>query len=372
MTHSRILISINSSWNIYHFRAPLIRALQADGHSILSAAPEDAYTERLKAIVHSHYALPMDNAGTSAWQDAQLFVRYLRLLRCIRPDILLTYTIKPNIYGTLAAGVLGIPTIANVSGLGTAFIRETWLTRLVTRLYRVAFCSAACVFFQNPEDRELFLRLHILPESKAFLLSGSGIDLDYFSPAQTAEPPADSFVLIARLLEDKGIREYVEAARIIRAKYPTARFRLVGPWDVRNQTAIAKETLDGWIEEGVIEYLGETEDVRDIIARHACVVLPSYREGLPRTLLEAASMGKPLIASDVAGCRHIVTHGENGFLCAARDAHSLAHAFEEFMLLPAATHIEMGRASRRRAERDFNQQRVFDAYREKIAALTAR
>jgi glycosyltransferase involved in cell wall biosynthesis len=370
MTHSRILISINSSWNIHHFRAPLIHSLQRAGYTILSAAPEDTYTERLKRLVSTHFTLPMDNAGTSPAQDALLFLRYLRLLRRVRPEVLLTYTIKPNIYGSLAAGMLGVPVIANVSGLGTAFIRDTWLTQLVTRLYRLAFRSAACVFFQNPEDRALFLSLNILPESKTALLPGSGIDLEYFSPLPTIDAPADSFVLIARLLEDKGIREYVEAARIIKAKHPAAIFRLVGPWDVQNQTAIAKETLDGWVAEGIVEYLGETDDVRAIIAGHACVVLPSYREGLPRTLLEAAAMGKPLIASDVAGCRHIVTHGENGLLCAAKDSHALAHAFEQFLHLPAASRIEMGRASRRRAERDFNQQRVFDAYLEKIAALT--
>lgn len=372
MTRCRLLISINSSWNIYHFRRPLIQALEAAGYDVLSAAPEDAYTDRLKTVVAQHYPLTMDNAGTSPLRDALLFLRYLRLLRRVRPRVLLTYTIKPNIYGSLAAGLLGIPVIANVSGLGTSFIRNTWLTKLVKPLYRMAFRSAACVFFQNPEDQALFIAQKLVPPDKTAVLAGSGIDIAQFAPETTTQDQPRSFVLIARLLFDKGIREYVEAARMVKQRYPDAVFRLVGPCGVQNQTAISDSTLRAWIEEGVIEYLGEVEDVRPVIAAHACVVLPSYREGLPRTLLEAAAMGKPLIATDVAGCRHIVTDGENGLLCAAQDAAALAAAIQHFIELPDSKRQAMGLASRARVERDFDQTRVFDSYLQKIAELTAR
>ncbi len=365
------MISINSSWNIFHFRASLMNALRKAGYPIISAAPEDAYTERLRTMVDAHYTLPMDNAGTSPLRDALLCWRYWRLLRQVRPAALLTYTIKPNIYGALAARMLGIPVIANVSGLGTAFIRTTWLTRVVMALYRLAFAKAACVFFQNPEDRDLFVSHKLVAADRAKTIAGSGVDLAYFSPNPTPRP-ADapySFVLIARMLWDKGIGEFVEAARMVKAIHPHALFRLVGPSGVKNQTAIDPSIIAGWHAEGVVEYLGETDDVRAVIAQHDCVVLPSYREGLSRVLLEAAAMGKPLITSDVAGCRHVVTHGENGLLCPAQDARALANTLLQLMALAPEARTRMGAASRARAVRDFDEQHVFDAYLEELAKL---
>lgn len=369
-----ILLSINTSWNIYHFRASLVRALRAQGYRVITAAPEDAYSERLRAMVDAHYPLPMDNAGTSPVRDARLFLRYMRLLRQVKPDILLTYTIKPNIYGALAARLVGVPIIANVSGLGTAFLRDNWMTRVVKQLYRVAFARIACVFFQNAEDRDLFVGMKLLRPEKAALLAGSGVDLDFFHPdhAPSTRPDAPlRFVLIARLLWDKGVGEFIEAARIVKARYPAVQFHLVGAVGVQNQTAIPAETLAQWEAEGVVEYLGETEDARAIIAAHDCVVLPSYREGMSRVLLEAAAMGKPLIATDVAGCRQIVTHRENGLLCRVRDAQHLAATLLDFLALPADARAEMGRKSRIKAEREFDEKRVIAAYLERIAEIAS-
>lgn len=372
MTRPCILISINTSWNIYNFRAPLIRALKTAGYAVVTAAPHDAYTDRLSALVDAHMHLPMQNDGTSPWHDSLLFFSYIRLLRDMRPTVLLTYTIKPNIYGALAARLLGIPVINNVSGLGTAFIHHTWLTALVKPLYRLAFYGSSCVFFQNSEDRDLFLRMRLVSVEKAALLPGSGIDLEYFKPVEThGEPDAPiRFVLIARLLWDKGIGEFVEAARMVKADYPNTQFRLVGPKGVQNKTSIPDVELERWIGEGIIEYLGETDAVREIVARHDCVVLPSYREGMSRVLLEAAAMGKPLIATDVPGCRQVVDHGINGLLCRVRDARDLANSMVRFMQLSAEQRAQMGRESRAKAEREFDQQRVFDAYLAKIAEVS--
>ncbi len=366
------LISINTSWNIYHFRAGLMAALRSAGYRIVSAAPKDAYTQRLIGNVDRHITLPMDNAGTSPLNDMLLFFRYYQLLRREKPSVLLSYTIKPNIYGALAARIVGIPVIANVSGLGTAFIRESWLTRVVCLLYRVAFRHVACVFFQNPEDRRLFIARRLVAAERAHVLPGSGVDLDYFSPRPSlrhAQEPF-AFVLIARLLWDKGIGEYVAAARRVKATHPGTRFRLVGPRAVRNQTAITDAQIDAWVAEGVIDYLGEIEDVRDVLAAHDCVVLPSYREGMSRVLIEAAAMGKPIIATDVVGCHHVVDHEKNGLVCRVRDAAHLAETMERFLALAPEQRTQMGIESRAKAVREFDEAQVFSAYLSQMALLT--
>jgi len=365
------MISINTAWNIFHFRASLITALRHAGYPIISAAPEDGYTERLLGLVDAHYTLPMDNAGTSPLRDALLCWRYWCLLGRVRPAALLTYTIKPNIYGALAARARGIPVIANISGLGTAFIRTTWLTRVVMVLYRVAFAKVVCVFFQNSEDRDLFIRRKLVAPEKAKLIPGSGIDLEYFKPSVSPHDAAAplAFALIARMVWDKGIGEFVEAVRMVKAIHPKVIFRLIGPHAVKNQTAIAQSTLAQWVAEGVVEYCGETDDVRTAIAAQDCIVLPSYREGLSRVLLEAAAMGKPLIATDVPGCRQVVAHTENGYLCPPYDSRALANAMLQFIALTPEARAAMGSASRQKAEREFDEKQVFDAYRRALERI---
>ena len=368
----RILISINTSWNIYNFRSSLIHVLKAEGYTIITAAPDDAYTSRLRAMLDHHIPLPMHSAGTSLFKDIALFLRYVRVLHKVKPAVVLTYTIKPNIYGAFAARLLGIPIINNVSGLGTAFIRNNWLTHIVKLLYRIAFRYSACVFFQNPEDYDLFIGMKLVSSAKAALLPGSGIDLDYFYPTkeEMRNPEvAVAFVLIARLLWDKGIGEFVEAARIVKAKYPQTIFHLVGPKGVQNKTAIPEDKINQWIAEGIVEYLGETDEVRQVIAAHDCVVLPSYREGMSRVLLEAAAMGKPLIATDVPGCRHVVDHGKNGLLCTVQNAQDLANTMVDFLRLSQEQRAQMGHESRAKAEREFDQRFVLDAYIKKIASI---
>ncbi len=368
-----ILISINTSWNIFNFRRELIESLKNQGYRIVTAAPNDGYTPKLQEIVDRHIHLPMQGDGTSLLGELKLIYRYIQLLREVKPAVMLTYTIKPNIYGSFAARLLGVPIINNVSGLGTAFIRNNWLTFLVKRLYRAAFQRSACVFFQNSEDRDLFIRLKLVMPAKAALIPGSGVDLDFFSPAVRAPKEAEapiSFVLIARMLWDKGIGEFVDAARIVKAKFPRTVFRLVGPQGIQNKTAISEATIQAWVDEGVVEYLGETNTVRDVIAAHDCIVLPSYREGMSRVLLEAAAMGKPLIATDVPGCRQIVEDTKNGLLCKVQDVEDLARAIIVFLNLSPKQRAEMGAESRAKAVREFDQKLVIDAYQQKIRMLS--
>lgn len=373
MPQKTAVISINASWNVINFRKGLIAGLQRAGYTVVALTPTDAYSSRFQELGVRHVPIPMDSQGVSPAKDFRLLLRYLGALRRLRPAVYLGYTAKPNVYGSLAAHALGVPVVNNVSGLGTAFIRKGLLTSVVSGLYRLAFRRSATVFFQNPEDLELFVGGGLVKGGKAALLPGSGIDLVRFAPAaaplRRGEP--FTFLLVARLLWDKGVREYVEAARQVRERDPGVRFQLLGFLDVANRTAVPRAEVERWVAEGVIDYLGHADDVRPYLAGADCVVLPSYREGLPRTLLEAAAMAKPLIATDVPGCRHIAEHGVNGYLCAVRDSASLADAMTRMLHLPEAERLALGAAARAKAEAEFDEQRVVERYLDAIERATA-
>ncbi|WP_028970434.1 glycosyltransferase family 4 protein [Sphingomonas sp. URHD0057] len=366
-----VVLTANGLWNIVNFRAGLIRALKEAGYKPVVVAPAEAAVQgRMAEFGIEHVELGIDRSGLNPVADFQLYRSYRKLFSQIRPVAVLGFTIKPNIYGSLAASGLGIPAFPNVSGLGTAFIRGGLLQMLVSRLYRRAFSKCGTIFFQNPDDRRLFVDLGIVRPQQTKLLPGSGIDLERFAPApQPDGPPV--FLLISRLLGDKGVREYVAAARQLRRQMPQARFQLLGPIDEGNRTGIQRAELDGWIADGVVEYLGTTDDVRPQIAAASAVVLPSYREGLPRSLLEGAAMGRPLIATDVPGCREVVADGINGYLCAPRDPGSLAQAMGKLAELPQSERRAMGEASRQLVQERFSEAVVIRAYLDELARLGA-
>ncbi|MBC7946208.1 MAG: glycosyltransferase, partial [Burkholderiales bacterium] len=262
MSRKAIVMAANTSWNLVNFRANIITALIEKGFRVVAIAPRDSYSEQLVRMGAEFHALDFRSSAISPARDASLFLRYLGLLRAIRPAAFLGFTIKPNIYGSLAARLLGIPTINNVSGLGTAFIKQGLITRIATNLYRQAFRRSATVFFQNDEDRKQFVAARIVDPARAQLLPGSGVDLERFTPASLPEGQRFTFLLIARLLWDKGAQEYVDAAALVKRLYPDARFQILGFADVDNRTAVPRATLDRWIGEGLIEHLGATDDVR--------------------------------------------------------------------------------------------------------------
>jgi len=361
----------NSSWNIVNFRSGLIRALSAAGYEPVVIAPVDpAAEERIAGLGVQRIVVAMQRSGLNPFADFQLLRVYRRLLKQLRPVAYLGFTIKPNIYGALAARAAGVPAIANISGLGTAFINRGPLLALVSRLYRFALRRTAVVFFQNADDLELFVARRLVSPDQARLLPGSGVDLERFQ-AVPLPPGPPVFLFIGRLLGDKGVREFVEAARAIRRKRPDARFQLLGPVDAGNRSAIAGHELDAWIAEGCVEYLGTVDDVRPAIAQATAVVLPSYREGLPRSLLEAAAMGRPLIATDVPGCRPLVKVGRNGYLCEAKNVETLAKAMKEFMKLSAAEQSAMGTESRRMVELGYSENVVIAAYLDALGKVGA-
>ena len=363
-----ILVSANSCWNIVNFRVGLIRALQGRGFRIVVAAPDDAYRSKVADLGVDFVAVPINSPGISVIEDLRLLTHYVDVVRELKPFAFLGFTAKPNIYGSLAARLAGVKVINNISGLGTVFIRRGPLTALVTRLYRVALRRSSTIFFHNPDDLQLFVGKRIAPRDRAQLLPGSGVDLERFMP-RPAVATADGgfrFLMVARLLWDKGVAEYVEAARIVRRSHPNARFRMLGRIGADNRTAVPSSAVERWQEEGVIDYLGESDDVRTAMAQADCIVLPSYREGLPRALLEGSAMSKPLIATDVPGCRDVVEDGRTGYLCAVRSADSLAAAMLKMIATPANERLKMGELGRRKIEQEYGETRVIDKYFEAL------
>jgi glycosyltransferase involved in cell wall biosynthesis len=367
LERTTVVISANSLWNIANFRAGLIRELVARGLHVVVAAPAQAGA-RLPAGSEG-WPIEMNRSGLNPQADMSLVVRYFRLLRELRPSAYLSFTIKPNIYGALAARIAGIPAIPNVSGLGTAFISGGILGRFVEVLYRLAFARCDVVFFQNPDDRDLFVERRIVTIRQTRLLPGSGIDLAQFTPAQPLSEGPATFLFIGRLLADKGIREFVDAAQLTKARYPGTRFQVLGGLDPGNRTAIRKDELDRWIADGSIEHLGPTDDVRPHIATASAIVLPSYREGLPRSLLEGGAMARPLIATDVPGCREIVKDGVTGLLCQVRSASSLAGAMARFAEMGVDQRQSLGDAARAKVEAEYDERVVIDAYLEVMKPL---
>ena len=360
-----VALAVNSLWNVTNFRMGLIAALQAEGCRIVVLAPPGEGSEQLASRGVAVAPIAMSPRGTSPFADARLLADYYRTLRRLRPAALLAFTAKPNIYGSLAAHALGIPVVNNVAGLGSVFTRETWLTRLLVGLYRLALRRSGTVFFQNPDDRELFVSRAIVREPQAQLIPGSGVDLKRFQPSDVPGEEGEpfTFLLPARLLWAKGLAEYVEAARRLRASGASARFQLLGFVDAADPASVSPAQLERWRSEDGIEYLGVAADVRPILAKADCVVLPSYyREGVPRALLEAAAMGKPVITTDAVGCREAVDDGQSGLLCTPRSAESLAGAMASILQLGPDERRRMGAAGRSKMERQFGEQVIHEAY----------
>jgi len=365
---ARILIAANSIWNIRNFRSGLIRALVDRGHDVVTVAPGPQGVE-LDEMPIRHRPCSIDRSGTNLLREIKSLRGLARIVREERPHLFLSFTIKPNIYGSLVCRFLKVPAIPNVSGLGTTFLGGSAFRCAVLMLYRIAFARAGTVFFQNPDDRDLFVSQKIVRPCQAVVLPGSGVDLSHFVP--DVLPRDLSFLMIGRLLRDKGVYEFVEAARKLKARLPDATFSILGEIDPQNPTAIPEHQIEQWTAQGVIEYAGSAHDVRPFIRRSSAIVLPSYREGLPRTLLEGAAMGRPLIGTDVPGCRQLVRDGSTGFLCRAADADSLAAAMERFAAMPYVQRARMGERARAMAEEEFDEGLVIGIYLDAAERLTS-
>lgn len=364
----KYLIVASYPASILKFRGALIKALQDKGFEIHIAAPEfeifpEEY-ESLTALGYVVHHIPMQRTGTNPLNDAKTLSALYLLMKKIKPSHVMGYTIKPVIYGSLAAKLARVPhRFALITGLGYAFqgadeqdYKKSNLQKIMHKLYSIALASTHKVFFQNPDDEALFKSMGILmPNASTTVVNGSGVDISEYSvqPFVTIDDMLiPRFLLIARLLGDKGVREYAQAARIVKEKYPQAQFDLVG-WIDDNPDAIEQQELDRWINEGLFNFWGKLADVKPAIAASSIYVLPSYREGTPRTVLEAMAMGRPIITTDAPGCRETVMDGYNGYLVPVKAVEELAAAMERFIVNPALI-IEMGKASRQLVEEKFD------------------
>lgn len=365
----KIAIVLNTSWNIYNFRMNFISSLHAQGHEVHTVAPLDDFTHFLTEAGCIHHPVRMDSRGANPIKDTALMIELWSIYRKMRPDIILHYTIKPNVYGSLAAGILGIPIINNVCGLGTVFLKDNLISAIAIFLYKISFHFASKVFFQNPDDLSLFLDKKLVTAEKTELIPGSGIDLDKFQPVAFKRNSSFTFLLISRLITDKGVLEYINAVKQLRAQGMNARFQILGAKDPRHKRGIKLKTIDEWIQSGTIEYLGTTSDVRQFIHQADCIVLPSYREGTPRTLLEAASSSKPIIATDVPGCHQVVRDQFNGLLCKIKNPEDLAKKMVSMANFDDATIKKFGENGRQKMEQEFDEKVVINKYIRAIANI---
>lgn len=375
MTVSRptIVVSVNAAWNLVNFRHSLLRGLVARGYRVVALAPPDGCEAQLAAIGVEFEPIAIDRHGVSPLGDARLLAAYVATLRRLRPSAYLGFTIKPNVYGGLACRILGIPRIANIAGLGTTFMRRGALNYVVRRLYAVGLHGAERIFFQNSDDRDRFLGERLVDGASVALLPGSGVDLARFVPAARPDGLRTAFLVVTRLLNAKGVIEFVEAARRLNAaRSDRVVCRVLGIRD-SSSDGIAPATLDAWQRDGHVVMLDAVSDVRPVLAEADCVVLPSYYpEGTPRSLLEAAASGKAIITTDTPGCRDVVDDGVNGFLCQPRDVDSLLAAMTRYCDLSPAERQAMAMASRAKAERQFDEAIVVAAYGDALATMIAR
>jgi glycosyltransferase involved in cell wall biosynthesis len=361
----RIVIVASRTRSLTNFRFHLLKAMAEAGHEVIAFAPEDDeyVIEELKSIGVGFEVLPMTPTGLNPLDDIRTTAVLWRRLRELAPQVVLPYTMKPVIYGCLAARWAGVPRrFALITGLGYVFtdpdppLRVALLRRLAVFLYRRSLAGIDRVFAYNEADAEVIRRHRFLRNpARLSVVPGSGVDLDRFTPsAPPLEPP--TFLMVARILRDKGVVEFAQASEIVRRRYPQARMQLLGPTDP-NPSAISEGELRDWVASGSIEYLGETSDVRPYLARCTVFVLPSYREGLPRSVLEAMASGRPVITTDAPGCRDTVVHDFNGKIVPVRDATALAAAMESFILNPDQA-VTMGRNSRDLVSRRFDVHQV--------------
>jgi glycosyltransferase involved in cell wall biosynthesis len=310
----------------------------------------------------------MDSRGANPIKDIALIFELFTLYKRVKPDVILHYTIKPNVYGSIAAALLKIPVVNNVCGLGTVFLKNDLLSAMAMMLYRISFRFPKKVFFQNPDDLKLFLNKKLVPKDSVDLLPGSGIDLEKFKPVSFQRNQKFTFLLISRLITDKGVLEYIDAVKKLKTEGIEAHFQILGAKDPEHKRGIKNEIVNEWITSGTIEYLGTTADVRQFIQNADCIVLPSYREGTPRTLLEAASSSKPIIATNVPGCNQVVEDTYNGLLCKLKDADDLAEKMRTMTTFSNEKLIAMGNNGRLKMEREFDESIVINKY---LGALTA-
>jgi len=368
-----IILVGNSTWGMYNFRKGVILYLKNHNYNIIVASPPDEYTERLKDLGIEYVPLKrLQPQGANILADIRFFRELKSIYKKYKPELIFHYTIKPNIYGSLAASALKISSVAVVTGLGYTFTYTTAISFVAKALYKIAFKKNKAVWFLNDDDKNFFVSKKLLARDLAFVLPGEGVNTDFFKPSSVIEPEREvvKFLLISRMIYDKGIVEYVEASKILKSRGHKIESELLGFVEVINPKAITKETITLWEKEAPVRYYGSTPDVLPYIQRADCIVLPSfYREGIPRTLLEGASVGKPVITTNNVGCKEVVEDGVTGYLCKIKDELDLADKMEKFILLSNAEKKQMGQKGRERIKQFFDERIVCEIYLNTVKKL---
>jgi len=356
--NGKVILVHNTTKYLHLHYVELMQKLLDGGWDVKCVAPRDPAAEPLEGMGIECVDINLSRRGMNPVLEAGGLRALYAVFRRERPDAVLNFSIKPAIYGSLAARLAGVGRICSmITGLGYVFLGRGLLPRVLSKAagwaYRTALSGNYRVFFQNPDDRNFFLERSIVDEDQCVVLQGTGIDTKRFSPrAPSTTGQGTGFLMVTRLLADKGVREFAQAARMIRADHSQVRCGLLGSWD-DNPSIIGREELETWSGNGWIEYLGHTDDVAEVIADYDVFVLPSYREGLPRATLEAMAMGKPVVTTDAPGCRETVVDGVNGFLVPPRDPAALRAAMDRFVADPSLIE-SMGRASREMALRKYD------------------
>lgn len=358
----KILFLVNHDVVIYNFRKELIIELLAKGCEVYISSPHGPKIRYLEDMGCHYIETDVSRRGTSLMEDTKLYRMYLRILKEIRPDLVLTYTIKPNIYGNIACRMMKIPCISTITGLGSSLVNEGVIKRITTTLYSIAFKKCQCVFFQNEDNAEFFYtnKIRML---KSIVVKGSGVNVDQFSYLEYPKDENNLQILyVGRIMKDKGINELLEAIQKLKRDNTAITFNFVGFFDDDFSDIVTKLS-----NEKVINYYGQQESTKQYLKESAAVILPSYHEGMSNALLEAASSGRPVLASNISGCREIVDDMVTGILFEPRDTNSIYDALQEFISLTHAQREEMGRLGREKVLIEFNRSDVIDEYLKEIS-----
>lgn len=366
----KILFIDNTAHHLFG-QLHLMNAFRDAGYGVEAIIPNDNnYFNKIREHGINTYTINIDGKGINPIKDLSLIRQLSKYFVQIKPNLICSFTIKPNLYAAIAAQEFNIPVIAGVTGLGTAFLKKNLLNFIVVNLYKFAFKKIGCVFFQNSDDKYMFDQLKIAPKtSLSIVLPGDGVDLNKFKYVGLQKNADIKFIFSGRLLWDKGLGELVEAMNIVKQKYPKTQLVVIGNYFFSNPSSISAKQVQSWEDLGLINYLGMVDNVFDVISSADCMVLPSYREGMPRSLLEAMSTGKPIITVDSVGCKDIIDDGVNGYIAKLKDVSSLAEAMIKYIELPFDKKLQMGLNGRRKMEREFDQSLVIGKYFEVINKL---
>jgi len=367
----KVAIVANTTWYLYNFRLKMMKKMRSLGYEVVVVAPADNYVQKFIDEGFNCCDIVMNAQSKNPLKDLKLLFAYYRIYQQLDCDIILQYTIKPNVYGTIAARLLNIPTINNIAGLGSLFVENNIFTKVAKLLYKISQKHATAVFFQNYDDMNLFLDSKLVSQVKSERIPGSGVDIKRFTPPkEVVKNEKLTFLLVARMLWEKGIGDLVKAGRILREKGYDFNINLVGFLDFENPKAISKAQMDDWVRNGDVCFLGSSDNVKEEISKVDCCILPSYyREGVPRTLLEAAAMAKPIITTHSVGCREVVDDCINGFKCQIKKPEDLAEKMERMLNLTAEERIQMGRNGREKIIREFDEKIVIKQYLDKMEEI---